>query len=348
MTDTGFKLSDGRDLIDIFETGNSGIDTNFISSAYNKDLGNIFMAGNSGIVTNYKTGTGSDLGSIFRGKIKYPFSTTGAYITGTTSSYYYAIFVSPLYNSSGTNKAPGGPVAGTVTPDPTIFPNELNFICVGGGGGGGGAYYSTTTDTSTTYNIYVGAGGIGGPPTDPGQPGGTSEIIKQTGGVSFIRCTGGIQGDGGSAGAGGVVYLYGIQQSAVINGGLGGDGTRNGGLGESSYYNIYGNVLGVDPQITSAQPAYASTCYSGGGGGSKTSTSDSKNVAGGQGGGTVSATPNTGLGGAGGLTDVPTTDGFPGNGYGSGGGAGGNESDGTRRPGGPGAQGIVICYAYLA
>lgn len=59
-----YKLSDGRDLQDVFASGNAGRTTGFKIST-GSDLGSIFASGSSGILTGYKDTAGVDLGSRF-------------------------------------------------------------------------------------------------------------------------------------------------------------------------------------------------------------------------------------------------------------------------------------------
>lgn len=60
---TGYKISDGRDLSDIFSAGDSGIETGY-KTADGVDVGRQFMAGTTDVVTGYKTAGGKDLGAI--------------------------------------------------------------------------------------------------------------------------------------------------------------------------------------------------------------------------------------------------------------------------------------------
>ena len=67
MTNTGFKVNDGTDLVTKFAAKTSGVDiiTGYYSSSRGKDLGGIFQAYVSGTTkadaTNYTTSTGADL-----------------------------------------------------------------------------------------------------------------------------------------------------------------------------------------------------------------------------------------------------------------------------------------------
>lgn len=61
---TGFKLSDGRDLSDIFTAGDAGITVGFQTSN-GTDLGRQFMGGSTGVVTGFRDPSGIDLGSRF-------------------------------------------------------------------------------------------------------------------------------------------------------------------------------------------------------------------------------------------------------------------------------------------
>jgi hypothetical protein len=343
------------DFFDIFEPQTNSVITNYrISSG--TDLGNLFMSGNSGIITGYRNANQQDLGNLFQRKI--PFTTTGASITGLTSSYYYAIFLNngnvyPKSNASG-----------------------LTFICVGGGGGGGGAKGGRTNGggggggaflysaTNVNYNIVVGLGGAGGLAGSTGGTGLESRVDYASGGF-LIKSTGGIGGTDNGPGNGGNVYLNNSSSpqyidGTLITGGRGGDSNDNFGFAyDSTYYLAYldlpGRKLAVPDELIAMDPntTYIAYYYGGGGGGGKLA-SDTESVAGGQGGGNNVITPsipsyNIGWGGAPGLassTGVPS-DGYPGNGYGSGGGAGGNGPNQFRYAGGAGRQGIVIAYALL-
>lgn len=70
---TGFKLSDGRDLSDIFTAGDAGITVGFQTSN-GTDLGRQFMGGSTGVVTGFRDPSGIDLGSRFGSS---PDGTTG-------------------------------------------------------------------------------------------------------------------------------------------------------------------------------------------------------------------------------------------------------------------------------
>ena len=61
---TYIYAKNGKDLADIFESGNSGITTGY-KTANGQDIGQLFAAGNSGINTGLIASNGKDLGSIF-------------------------------------------------------------------------------------------------------------------------------------------------------------------------------------------------------------------------------------------------------------------------------------------
>jgi hypothetical protein len=345
-----------KDFYDVFQPGNALITTGFkISNG--TDLGNLFLSGNSGILTNYKNSLGQDLGSLFAPT--RPFIVNNADRSGYTASYYYTIF-----SLTG--------LTGSVTFNPKYnytSNSKLYFVCVGaggggggsrgglscGGGGGGGVYsnFVLFNSSSPTYSITIGFGGAGGAPNSTGGNGGESRVTYS--GTNFvIKCTGGSGGTNTGAGSGGVVYIDNINTSlgTVGSGGNGGDaGSSTLNNGSPCYYNTGGNSLNIPNEIINADSSYISNYYSGGGGGGKGNIDD-RNYSGGEGGGTlfpgVSPTfTNTGLGGAAGVIDGPATNGQPGNGYGSGGGAAGRGGGGTDFSGGNGKQGIVICYALL-
>jgi hypothetical protein len=348
--DTGFNFyKDGIsvDFYDVFEPitpGTSGINTGFIANG--TDLGQLFAPGNSTIITSYKDNSGNDLGNYFFPKL--PFNTTGAFRTGATNNYYYAIF-------TNTNSEK--------TVSPIIGDISLNFICVGGGGGGGGSssnesdgggggggtykhtVYVTDVDVDIVYSITVGVGGTGAPGGEyTAASGGISQVVNNN--QFIVKCTGGGGGTFEGAGTGGNVFINNSTTASPYgNGGNGGD-RRN---GSNCYYNnsVSGVSLDIPPEIINSDTEYISNYYAGGGGGGK-GDSDTMSYAGGQGGGSVNPDPNTGLGGnwGGEVSGQTASNGQPGNGYGSGGGAGGYTSS-TRYRGGDGKEGIVICYALL-
>ena len=271
----------------------------------------------------------------------YPFDTVGASVVGTTidGSYHYAIFL--------TN--------GQIIPKAVDYNDGLSFIVVGGGGGGGGSesgssdgggggggVYLYKPAVRTNYFAIVGAGGAGGAAGGGGGgTGGISQVTSTT--TLFVKCSGGVGGNGQSRGIGGSVFIDdSLSPIANITGGDGGDESDG---KDCTYNGITENKLNIPSSLT-AITEYISYYYSGGGGGSK-SQDENSNWSGGQGGGSTITYPNTGVGGARGKKDDLNSAGYPGNGYGSGGGAGGSSSGGTRYAGGAGKQGIVVVFASM-
>ncbi len=361
---TGYKFMHNgtlKDFYGFFRTGNAGITTRF-TVANGTDLGTLFEGGDAYITTGYYNNLlNTDLGRLFARLT--PFIAVNAPILGFTNSYYYAIFTDTS-------------VTGIIRPTSNFnYPAgfKLNIICVGGGGGGGGAkggescgggggggvylHSINYNNDSVNYRVTVGEGGSGGPSGVSGSPGGKSEIayryLNNSNLTKFIiRCTGGGQGTTNSAGSGGQVYLNDNTNTPIAegNGGNGGDQSA----GANCYYNLNGNSLNISNELINLHSTDISYYYSGGGGGSKSNNRIS--YAPGKGGGTLGGDSptwsNTGFGGARGNEGSPA-DGNPGNGYGSGGGAGGARyypADPMRSdyfPGGAGKQGIVIVYAEL-
>jgi collagen type III alpha len=328
------------DLGSVFQSGNSGITTNYKTSN-GSDLGSQFMAGNSGILTNYETmynGLYRDLGSIFQTKL--PFIASKATKTGIAVSniaeqpdYYYAIYTNPentqaiTYNGIDSNLkiiAVGGGGGGGGSSD-----GESD-----GGGGGGGVYQvESSLYSGISYDVYVGEGGAGG--ASQGGAGINSTVWRTEGGSGtyIINCLGGQPGNSTGAGSGGTVE----NPSGVVgNGGGGGDR----GAGYDSTF----PSLNLPSYLITADPSYISNNYGGGGGGAK-GNSDDVSFSGGYGGG--SGSTGSGSGGARGLENYMGTVGFPGAGYGGGGGAGGFTRSSTNFNGGAGASGIVIVYAEI-
>jgi hypothetical protein len=380
---TGYKFMHNgslKDFYEVFRPGNAGITTGF-TVANGTDLVTLFEGGDDSITTGYKNLLNTDLGRLFAQVT--PFIATNATITGSAYPYYYAIFtdtsVTGIIRPSSNYNYPanfklnficvggGGGGGGS----------NLGVSCGGGGGGGVHIINIDYDNASVNYRVTVGEGGSGGPATISGSPGGYSEIAyRYIDGFNFtkfiVRCTGGGQGTTSAAGSGGVVYLNDNTNTPIAegNGGNGGDETN----GTNCYY--HANTLAdsgtnvniitpppptpndsvelkVGQQLIDANPTYISNYYSGGGGGSK-GNNNMFTYSPGQGGGTLGGVSptltNTGFGGARGNEGNPADNiwsGRPGNGYGSGGGAGGYKSDGTRYAGGAGKQGIVIAFSFF-
>jgi hypothetical protein len=335
------NLVDFSDVFEPFGPGDSAITTGFKSNT--TDLGTLFkgITGNSIVTTNYKNSSGTDLGSLFQKKAPFTVTNSSSGIKYTIgpgpeyATYAYAIFTDIFWT-------------GEVKFNDTSY-SEIYYIIVGGGGGGGvsavgisngggggGGVYLYKGDTTTTH-IRVGKGGASG------QDGIESAIVTSTG-ENICKCTGGARGTNNAGGAGGKVFIgTSVTPLIGITGGNGGDQLNGSPCTYNSDINS-GEKLEVP---INPDPSYISNYYSGGGGGAKRDSSF-PSYSGGQGGGTISATnPNSGLGGARGISDGTSSNGFDGNGYGSGGGAGGWSSFSSPKIGGNGRQGIIIVYVKL-
>lgn len=369
---TGYQLPDGRDFEQVFESGNSNITTNYITSNQS-DLGSLFRAGNSGIVTGYEilyNGVYTDLGSLFEAKL--PFVAYGTYIAGTTDKdpitgyrYYYAIFTQPA-NPNG-DSAQDSLNSGSIqfNQDGT----SLTMIGIGGGGkggnassgesaggGGGGAVYMKTQSynilTNYTRNtVLVSVGWAGGQYDNYG--GGETGFYYNLYSNTIFRCFGGQNGTNTGAGAGGE-WIYIDANGNYITGGTGGGGGDQDNGDNCDYYDG-GPSLGIPSVLIAAQPYYISNYYSGGGGGSKSNNEDNSYY-GGQGAGQpISSSSTNFLTGIGGLrsgaTDSSGVSIYPGQtgqGWGGGGGSGGFQKSGSNYySGGNGKQGLAIAYAPI-
>lgn len=67
---SGFFIPDGRNLDQLFGSGNAGFGTGFIANN-GQDLGNRYMAGSIGMNTGFKLSDGRDLGYVFGNKPIY-------------------------------------------------------------------------------------------------------------------------------------------------------------------------------------------------------------------------------------------------------------------------------------
>jgi hypothetical protein len=146
MSTTGFKISTGDDLSNLFQprTTTKRADVGFIASD-GRDISNWFETYTSGSTkapeTKYKISDGSDLNLLFK-KIG-PYTATGATLSsGTINNISYNTILTYTSVSSNTFTAL---VANLV----------VNYYVVGGGGSGS---FSSTT----SYNYYSGGGGGGG------------------------------------------------------------------------------------------------------------------------------------------------------------------------------------------
>jgi len=216
----------------------------------------------------------------------------------------------------------------------------------GGGGGGGGAVYATTAiDTTQSYTVTIGNGGIAGAAAaGTGENGSNSIFYNITaiggggGGGGSSAAASKVGNDGGSGGGGGgrggkiggnADFLSPIQGydggtstiGDVVDTSAGGGGGGAGGVGVNASSKIAGNGgAGLAYSITGTTLYYA-----GGGGGGVSNIGTSFGLGG------------TGGGGAGSKISVGT-DGLINTGGGGGGGAGGTMT----KAGGNGGSGVVI------
>lgn len=335
-TPTGFKFYKDSNLVDfadVFQPGNSGTTTGFISGS--TDLGNLFASGNSGYTTGYKNSIGTDLGSLFLPKV--PFIATGTSTLVTTSStdpnYCYAIFTGNGYittkKTSGTLYVicvGGGGAGGT---------SEIGISC--GGGGGGGVDYKAINFSAffinTQLDVIVGDGGIAA--YGQVKPGFESNFKNGT--TYLSRGTGGGGGTNTGAGAGGGYY----NNSGVLtlNGGNGGDRSNGNNWGQVQNPQNYAELINIPIPNALNGISGITSAYSGGGAGGK--GDGEGDIIGGGGGG-------TGIGGTRPATSPYSSYvGQNGLAYGGGGGGGGFNGVANTYAGGNGANGIVVVYAQL-
>ena len=204
---------------------------------------------------------------------------------------------------------------------------------IGGGGGAGGFIaLSSQTITNGSYNIVVGAGGIGATlGVSAPQNGGNTSAFNQIAigggyGAGYNQGSANSGGSGGGAaygqaaasGTSGQGFAGGSTDATGMGGGGGGAGGA-GGVGNGT--NAGSGGIGIQSGITGTL-----TYYAGGGGGA-----------------TNQVVPSTGLGGlGGGGNGANGADGTPGSNatYYGGGGGGGTRNNGTKA--GDGYQGIAI------
>ena len=202
---------------------------------------------------------------------------------------------------------------------------QITNIIQMGGGGGGGAFcqININFEAENTYDTYVGAGGQGGLPVNPGTPnvngyaGGPTylALIPNT----YIYCEGGQPGSNSIGGNGGTIPAY----VPVLQGGAGGQGGS-------------ANINGSSPlgSLTNIPISIIEMAYGGGGaggsyGGGGAGLTDGL-------GGLINYNNGQPVGPQGGQTGT----------YGSGGGAAGigNGLTSTSAAGGNGGDGIIIIY----
>jgi hypothetical protein len=232
---------------------------------------------------------------------------------------------------------------------------------MGGGGGGGGVIYNAAYPLSTgTYNVTVGAGGVGAPPGQSaarGANGGNSvfaslytSIRSLGGGGGATEYASNISPPGSGASAGGsAAYLQTLRAAGVI--GMGYDSVANGGqyypsggggAGGPGATNVATGGIGVSNNILGT--AYF---WGGGGGGSGYTPLGGNGGAGGGGGGAVGTTTggsgiNPGSPGGGGVQVAQTNKPGGNGGTYTGGGGGGGSHYNANNYGGNGGSGVVI------
>jgi len=260
MSNTGFTISDGRDLIKVFKsyTSTKATATGFKVGASDLcDLFEKYVTGNpSAVKTNFVTASG-DLSTIFAKYVPYAITGSGIY-TSTSGTINSVSYNTILTFTSGTNSI-------TIT-QPTTFtiyylavgPGGNGYKFAGGaqsvGGGGGGGEVLTGSLTDGTYNISIGSAGsnttIGSITARFGQTlnsySGATSGSNNTGATGSFTSGGGGGGSAAAAttndgGAGtsfnGVTYGVGGKGGTTTTGNAanGANNTGNGGGGANHY-----------------------------------------------------------------------------------------------------------------
>lgn len=355
MNGTGYYISSGLDLSDIFlplSSGTSiGYDTGFstLVNSTSIDLQYVFSSISSGSALGYDTGysvTGNvDLSAIFAKNTSY--TTTGNPTITTLNGYTFIQFL-----SSGT---------GSIT---FINPSaglQISYLVVGGGGAGGSGYYYTEGGAGTTIvQFYTGGGGAGGEVTQgtfllsasttlttsigAGAIASTTSVIDGTNSsITYSSTT--YQSQGGEGGG-----LYNSTDPYTTPGGTGINSSGNGGDGGTILFSD--NILTQYPATSSLSSSYDSSSYSNV---SINGYSLGYAVSGGGGAGATDVDPpyepltSTGSGGTGGyITATPTLI-APENGtYGGGGGGSCTNISGATSLGANGGDGLIIVSFFVA
>jgi hypothetical protein len=273
------------DLIDLFKSGNSGIQTNFLIYDSNtgtyKDLGTLFAAlsanplsFNTNVLTN--TNTYTDFNKIFDAQSQpvgtYSISNNNEYIkiTRYDSSLYSGLIFEytglPIPSIDGIKSNPTPGIC-NITFKSNVY---INYLVVGGGGGGGVGSYCD----SSNYSAGIGGGG-GGIIYDNtnslqittnttfqiqvGYPGGCAIKNKNSSDIFSLNTN--------SGGNGGTSYMYFVSANGAINGGVYSLGGQGGGDSTSKIITGSGGIASVNPvsQIYYLLNGY--TLLNGGGGG---------------------------------------------------------------------------------
>jgi len=182
MVTTGFTISDGTDIYDLFEPiGTGSSQTTGFKNSDGVDIGTLFYPFNGianisqtkATITGFKNSAGKDLNELFAKK--------GEITTIRTAGNYYYFYI----NSTTTIKFPekkkyyywlvgGGGAGGSLKGGSTTEG-------VSGGGGGGGVIYGSYTFYADTYTFEIGSGGVSSPTCNgPGGNGGETSIYLGT------------------------------------------------------------------------------------------------------------------------------------------------------------------------
>lgn len=236
-TATGFQLSNGQDLNQIFANISSGsplgYNVNFISvPCGNQDLSQIFAKYNPIIytITNQSNMNVTIINYGGYTALIFENTTTPTYPNAATNATCNVTF-----NTAKTINilvVGGGSGGGGGYNDPSVGGSG------GGAGGGGYIYTSFTNVTSSAYSIHVGGGGPGrketnaGPGAEAGYYGGNSSF--SLGGLSLIGGYG-QPGYGGSFTTGGYSGGGGGASTSSLNNTGGGGGGGGGGASDIAY-----------------------------------------------------------------------------------------------------------------
>lgn len=257
------------------------------------------------------------IGSTFQGTRTFTWqhSINGSVIYSYNIQYYQA---QSAYQGEIIEIKTVGTTSWTPTWTQFNYGGKIDFLLVGGGGaggaqlarvypGGGGAagqmfeQFNFSLTSGASYNVTVGAGGVGGN-SDGGTGGNTVAFTKTaTGGLGgkatfFVGSTATRSGDGGGPGGGsGYADPYG----------------SGGGVGRGGIEFLDGTVNKGGNGNSGRQSSINNQYYGGGGGGSGRLTPGSGGIGGGGTGGTLTAEgsagqANTGGGGAGGIASGST------------------------------------------
>ena len=271
MSNTGFTISNGQDLIELFQpigSTTAGESTGYTSTTYNRDLSNIFAKYLFGAYvndTNYtfrnSLGNTIDISKQFQRLQSAPLTISPS-VTPTMVGNDFVYTLSSVTSYSVTFN----------------FVNSVRYLVVAGGGGGGrsmgagggagGVLSGTISNASnTSYTMIVGGGGTGMVNTTSVPGNGSNSSIS------------GVATSTGGGGGSGQVYSFNNSRRASA-GGSGAASTRwetGVGLGTTGQGNNGGSFVQVE---TSGNTYYSP----GGGGGAGEAGSNGASNAGGNGG----------------------------------------------------------------